>query len=294
MKSLSIFFHDSKPISQLVGLAFLFLLGFILATGLQILCPLGYDSPAAIRMALVMQCISQLFIFCLPALLFVALYKGHAATYIQLDFHRRKWLLAAVAMVIFFLLVPINDWVTWWNDRWNLGSLDAQLRSISDASKTTIAKMLSLTSVGDLLLQIFVVALIPAVCEELFFRGALQKILRQWFGNAHMAIVVTAILFSVAHGDIFGLVPRFLLGLLLGYLFFLSGSLLVNVCAHFFNNALIVVLYHFYNKGMIAANPDTPLQLPWHITLLCTLAAAALFVLYFLSKDKKTPQKKSI
>lgn len=278
----------------MVGLFFLLLVGFILATGLQILFPVGYDSPAAIRLSLVSQCVSQLLIFFLPAVLFVAFYKDHAVSYLQLDFHGRKWVLAGVAVVIFLLLVPINDWITWWNDQWDLGSLDAELRKLSNTSKSTVDKMLSLTTVGDLVLQFFVVALIPAVCEELFFRGALQQILRQWFGNIHVAILVAALVFSVAHGDIYGLVPRFILGLLLGYLFYLSGSILVNICAHFFNNALIVVLYYLYHKGVLSTTPDTPLQMPWLTTLLCTLAAVALFALYFLSKGKKTPQKKSI
>ena len=277
-----------------MGLFFLFLIGFILAAGLQTLLPGGYDSPAAIRLSLIVQCVAQLLLFFLPAVLFVVLYKGSAASYLHLDFRGSKWLFAGVAMVLFLLLVPINDWITWWNDRWNLGSFEEYMRTLSDASKTAVEKMLSLTTVGDLLLQLFVVALIPAVCEELFFRGALQQIFRQWFGNAHVAIVVTALVFSLAHGDLYGLVPRFVLGLLLGYLFYLSGSLLVNISAHFFNNALIVVLYHLYNKGVLLSSPDTPLLMPWLTTLLCTLAAVALFFLYFVSKDKKTPQKETI
>lgn len=277
-----------------MGLFFLFLLGFILASGLQILLPVGYDTPSAIRLNLLVQCLGQLLTFFLPSVLFVLLYKGSIGPYLQLDFHGRKWLLAGVAMVIFLLLVPVNDWITWWNDRWNLGSLEAEMRRLSDASKLAIAQMLSLTSVGDLLLQLFVVALVPAVCEELFFRGAMQQIFRQWFGNVHIAIFVTAILFTLAHGDLYGLVPRFVLGLLLGYMFYLSGSLLVNICAHFFNNALIVILYYLYHKGVLATSPEVPLQLPWLTTLLCTLAAVALFALYFISKDKKNNSKKTI
>lgn len=274
-----------------MGLFFLFLIGFILASGFQILLPTSYGSPSAIRLSLFVQCAAQLLLFFLPAVLFVVLYKDNMQAYLHLDFHGRKWLLAGVAVVIFLLLVPINDWITWWNDQWNLGPLEEEMRRLSDASKSSIEKMLSLTTVGDFLLQLFVVALIPAVCEELFFRGALQQVFRHWFGNSHLAVVVTALVFSLAHGDIYGLVPRFVLGMLLGYLFYLSGSMLVNVCAHFFNNALIVVLYYLYHRGVLISSPEAPLSLPWLTTLLCTLAAVALFVLYFASKDKKIPQK---
>ena len=294
MNNLSLFFRDSKPISQLLGLFFLLLLGFILSMGLQLLSPADFDSPAGIRMSLLLQCLSQLLVFFTPAVLFVILFKGDTCQYLQLDFHGSKWGLALVAMVIFFLLTPVNDWLTWWNEQWDFGSMEETLRRLSDTSKEAVVKMLSLTSVGDLLLQLFVVALIPAVCEELFFRGALQQIFHQCFGNKHVAIFVTALVFTLAHGDMYGLVPRFVLGLLLGYLFVLSGSIIVNICAHFFNNAIVVVLFFLYHKGVIAFDPSMPLGATWLTTLLCTLAAAALFGLYFIGKGPKRLSKNSI
>lgn len=294
MKNLSIFFRDTKPFAQLVGLAFLFLIGFILATGLQVLFPTDFSSPAMIRQALATQGVAQLLIFLMPAVLFALLYQGNLKSFLQLNFQGRKWFLALVAMVLFLLLVPANDWITWWNDHWDLGSLETEMRRLTNASKEAIEKMLTLTSFGDLLLQLLVVALVPAVCEEFFFRGAVQQIFRRWFGNMHVAVIVTAILFSLAHGDLYGLVPRFVLGLILGYLFFLSGSMLVNVCAHFCNNALIVVLYYLYHQGVLATSPDTPLLMPWLTTLLCTLAAVALFILYFSKNDPKNHPQKTI
>ena len=116
------------------------------------------------------------------------------------------------------LLLPINDWLTAWNDQWNLGSYEDSARHITELSKMVVDRMLSLTQPADLLLQLLVIALIPAVCEELFFRGALQQILRQWFDNGYVAIAVTALIFSLVHGDVYGLVPRFVLGLLLFFL----------------------------------------------------------------------------
>lgn len=293
MKNISLFFRDSKPFSQLVGLLFLFVMGFILALGVQMLFPAGYDTPASIRLSLVSQCFAQLLMFLLPAVLFTMLYQGGGKC-LALDFSGRKWLLAGVAVVIFLLLVPINDWLTWWNDHWDLASLEATMRKMSNASKEAVERMLSLTAIGELVLQLFVVALIPAVCEEMFFRGALQQLFVRWFGNNHVAIIVTALVFSLAHGDLYGLVPRFVLGLLLGYLFFFSGSMLVNVCAHFFNNAIIVLLYFFYHKGTLAMSPDAPLQMPWYTTLFCTLAAAILFVQYFVKNGKKDTPEHSI
>lgn len=294
MKNISFFFRDSKPAAQLLGLLFLLLVGFIMATGLQYLFPVSFDTPSAIRWGLLSQCCSQLLIFFIPASLFAWLNYGNIGAFFKCDFHLVRWRLAFVAMVILILLIPLSDWITWWNGRWDLGAMEGGLRKLTQQSEDLVEKMLSLSGAGDVALQIFVVALVPAVCEELFFRGALQQILRQRIGNLHLAILLTALIFSLAHGDIYGLAPRFVLGVLLGYLYCLSGSLLVNVTAHFVNNAIVVVCYCLYHRGVLTASPTEPLLMPWHVTLLCTLAAVALFVIYFAIKSNKAAPKKTI
>lgn len=287
MSRISIFFHDAKPFSKLLGLFFLFLMGFILATGLNNIYPPSFVTPTTIRWSMLMQAISQLMMFLLPAVLFSMLFYDSASPFLKLHFRAEHWKLSLVAVVILLLLVPLNDWITWWNDQWNLGGLEAEMRKMTQMSKDMVGKMLSLTSPSDLVLQILVVAFIPAFCEELFFRGALQQLLQEWFRNAHVAVIVASLIFSLFHGDIYGFVPRFFLGVLLGYLFLQSGSLVVNICAHFFNNALIVVLFYLYNKGVLSTSPEIPLQMSWFTTLVCALSAAALFALYFVKKSTK-------
>ena len=291
MKNISIFFKDSKPIAQLVGLFFLFLLGLIVVGGAQSILHVGGDTPSAIRGQLVFQACSQLLMFFLPAWLFAVLFHGGAASYHKLYADGRYWLLGLIAVVVFLLLMPLNDFLTWWNSSWHFGAFENLIRSYADAATGTVEKLLSLTTTGDLLLQLLVVALIPALCEEFFFRGAIQQTLQSWFGNDHVAIIVTALFFSLAHGDAYGLVPRFLLGLVLGYLFFLSGSMVVNVCAHFFNNAIVVVMYYLFHVGVLSQSPAAPLQLPWLTVLLCTLAALLLFIVYFVKKPSKRQAK---
>ena len=291
MKNISVFFKDSKPLAQLVGLFFLFLVGFIIAGGMQMLLPFAGDTPSSIRGQLAIQGCSQILMFLLPAVLFAVIFHDGAISFYKVFTDGKSWLLGLIAVVMFLLFLPLNDFLTWWNGSWNLGAWDQPLRSMSGDATRVVERLLSLTSVGDLLLQLLVVALIPAVCEELFFRGALQQTLHRWFGNPHVAILVTALFFSLAHGDIFGLVPRFLLGMMLGYLFFLSGSMVVNICAHFFNNAMVVVMFYFYHTGVISQPPTEPMLLPWGMVLMCTLAASLLFAVYFLKKKPKRHTK---
>ena len=256
--------------------------------------PIGGVSPAAVRTELLTQGCSQLLMFLLPALAFAWFYKGNAATFHCLDFGGRKWFLAFVAVVIFVLMMPFNDWLTWWNDHWDLGAREVPFRRVSDESKASVERMLSLSGIGDLVLQLIVVALIPAVCEEFFFRGALQQILRDWFGNKHVAVIVTAVVFTLAHGDLYGCMPRLVLGLLLGYLFFLSGSMLVNVCAHFFNNAAFVIIYYLYHRGILLTGPTSPMLMPWPVVISCGIGAALLIGVYFAKKSVKNETKSNV
>lgn len=292
MKKISVFFVDSKPFSQLVGLCLLLLFGFLMVVGMQILQPMSQSpAPGAIRFNLMWQGCSQLLIFFVPALLFAWLYQRRPAEYLGLDLQGRKWLLALVGVVVMLLLVPINDWLTYWNEQWQMGSVEEVLRRQSQQSKELTQQMLSLTSPGDLCLQLLVVALLPAVCEEFFFRGCLQQVLQRWFGNRHVAVVVTAVIFSLAHGDVYGFVPRLVLGLLLGYLFVFSGSMLVNAFVHFFNNAMVVVMFYLNHRELVLIDPTEPMFFSWTTTIICGLAGLLLFLVYFTEIFKKPRPK---
>ncbi len=289
MAKISLFFKEAKPFAQLVGLFFLFIIGFIIATGIQMLVPIG-DTTSP-QLMLTMQGVSQLFTFLLPALLFAVLYSGNVCGYYHFDMGVKKWVLGFVAIMIVLLLLPVVDYISLWNESWDLGAMDGRMREMTERSQQLIEQMLSTTGVWNLLLQLVVVALVPAVCEELFFRGALQQIMDKWFGNKHVAVIVAAIVFSLAHGDIYGLVPRFMLGVVLGYLFVRSGSILVNICAHFANNAVFVVLYYLYNMGELSVNPSEHILIPWGTALMCMVGSGLLFTVYFVGKRQKESEK---
>ena len=96
-------------------------------------------------------------------------------------------------------------------------------------------------TIWDLFYTILVIAVVPAVGEELLFRGYLQKKLSNLLINTDIAILITAFLFSVIHLDFHAIIPRFVLGILLGYLFYWSGSIWLPILAHFVNNAQAVI-----------------------------------------------------
>jgi len=93
---------------------------------------------------------------------------------------------------------------------------------------------------GILLINLGLMALLPAFAEELSFRGTLQQIL----GNKHLAIWLTAIVFSAIHMQFYGFIPRMLMGAMFGYIFVWTGSLWVPIVMHFTNNSLAVIAYY--------------------------------------------------
>ena len=108
-------------------------------------------------------------------------------------------------------------------------------------SEIIIAAFLNITSIWDLCFTILVMAIVPAIGEELLFRGYLQQKTEILVKNSHIAILVTAFLFSMIHFDPQGLIPRFFLGVLLGYLFYWSNSLWLPILAHFINNSQAIL-----------------------------------------------------
>ena len=234
-----------------------------------------------------LQAVVQLLVFAVPAVAVAMMY--HAGTWRQhigLDFSGRQWRWAMIGVVILLLIYPVNEWLTAWNDGWNLGPIGDRLRQLQQSTEGLIEQFLSVDSVGGLLANLLVVALIPAVSEELFFRAGVQNQLMAWLRNKHVAVLLTAVIFSLGHGEVFAFVPRFVLGALLGYMYVYSGSVVVNMTAHFVNNAIVVVVYWLAARGVIDMDLDAPMDFGWLLIVCCTIAAVALFCVSFLNRRK--------
>ncbi len=116
-------------------------------------------------------------------------------------------------------------------------------------TKAILEHMLAMHSVSDLMLNIVVIALLPAVFEEIFFRGTLQVIMIKWTNNHHVGIWISSIVFALIHFNLEQLLPMVFLALVLGYVFYFSQSIWLNIAIHFFNNALAVLMYYNQNQS---------------------------------------------
>lgn len=176
--------------------------------------------------------------------------------------------LAGIALTL--VSVPLMSWVIEWNANLHLppalADLDHWMRAREDELREVTRLLAQMKSPVDLLTGILGLALIPAIGEELVFRGIMQPTLARWFGDRPgWGIWVTAIIFSAIHTQFLGFFPRMLLGAGFGYLYVWSGRLAAPIAAHFANNALQVVLLYLQQRGAAAIDPDSTaaLPLPW-------------------------------
>ncbi len=242
------------------------------------------------------QVVSQLGIFIIPAFVFAALMSRRIWHYLQMNSLPDSRQVVAVLFLVFAILPGIN-WLMEINAALSLPSwlqgVESWMRASEDEAARLTEAFLATTTPGGLVVNLFIVALMAAVGEELLFRGILQKLFTSWFGNVHLGVLVTSILFSMFHLQFFGFLPRLLLGILFGYMLVWSGSLWLPILAHFINNASAVLVYYFYNRGAI----DTPAEdfgtiqnLP--LLMLSLLASAGLmFIIYHY--QKKTTHEES-
>jgi membrane protease YdiL (CAAX protease family) len=132
-----------------------------------------------------------------------------------------------------------------------------------------------------------VVAILPAIGEELVFRGLIQTEVQRLVRNPHVAIWATALLFSAFHLQFYGFVPRTLLGAFLGYVYYWSGNLWVPIIAHFFNNGLQLVGLYLFQKGIlnydVESNESAPLSIV-ATSLVLTVFLLVFFKNYFFSR----------
>ena len=149
------------------------------------------------------------------------------------------------------LLADLNSRVTLPE---GLASIEHILKQQEEAAAVLTEQFLQADGIGGLLVNIGLMALLPAIAEELSFRGTLQQILEEGQGDkvqrtrVHAAIWVTAFVFSAIHMQFYGFVPRMLMGAMFGYVFLWTGSLWVPVTMHFTNNAIAVVSYYLFDE----------------------------------------------
>lgn len=195
--------------------------------------------------------------FILISLLYIYLTGENAIKVLSLDKAIKSISIASIVIIVFAsgaIISVVNEWNQNLHLPASFAELESGMRNLEDQAKIQTEVFLRTTAFGGFIINLIIVGLLAAIGEEIFFRGVLQNLFFRWSRNPHVAIWVAAFLFSFIHFQFFGFVPRMLMGALMGYLYYYSGSLWSAILAHFINNAATVVAYYLLNKGLIENN----------------------------------------
>lgn len=266
-------------------MAAMLLAGPLFGASLQALPDLltQYANPDAVRLMKYFQVIQSIGLFILPPLLAGFLFTGNSARYLSLD-RIPPMKMTGLSVLLFLVMVPLVNGMIAWNESLKLPEIMAGLEQWMRQTEETAAMLteafMKTETAGGFLFNVLMIAILPAIGEELVFRGALQRILAGWTRNVHVAVFLSALAFSAMHLQFYGLLPRFFLGMVFGYLFVRTGSLWIPILLHFLNNLAALIFGTLAYQGVLSEDAGdlgsgSPLLIV--LSLLLTTALAVYF-----------------
>ena len=227
----------------------------IVAVGIWYMLSMGGLSTASLKW---LQFVQTLGTFAIPPLMCAWWWSG--------DYRPLRWLgldrrpngkVAVLAILIMVCAIPGINLLADLNGRLELPEsldfIEHFLREQEDTAASLTRRFLEADHFGIILINMGLLAVLPALAEELSFRGTLQQVL----GNRHTAIWITAFVFSAIHMQFYGFVPRMLMGALFGYVFVWTGNLWIPMLMHFVNNSLAVLSFYLFDNGTDTNYADT-------------------------------------
>lgn len=276
-------------IVSLIIFGFLGAIVGVIITGLPFNEIMGsdYSNPAVIQNLKILQIFQATGIFIVPPIVASFLFKKSD----YLKFKPTSITKIFISGLLMILALPIINWLAVINQSLILPEFLSGIESWMRAQELTAGKItehfLKADTLSVLLLNLFMMALLPALGEEMLFRGVLQKIFSNMSKNAHLGIWITAFVFSAIHMQFFTFLPRFFMGAMFGYMLVWSGSLWLPITAHFVNNGTAVIVHYFVEKGDINADIETVGQENIsYLVMSVFFVSSGIYYLY--SKSKKT------
>ena len=236
-------------------------------------------NPANVDAVKVMQVVSTIIIFFIPA--FITARIASKQPFERLGFRKGLHINRAVtAILIMLCALPFVGFLAELN---KAIPITASMKKMFDAMESQYAEQVKLMATfktpTDYVIALFIIALMPAIVEEVFFRGAMQSIFMRWFKIPWLVIFITGFIFSAIHFSWYGFIPRVALGMVLGYIFYYTGNLWYSIIAHFFNNALMVtILYWQYTKDK-KIDMEVGDSAPWWAGVISAAILVGLFIL---------------
>jgi len=259
---------------------------------LSLLSAPDYTDSSVINALKIIQILNMAGGLLLPGLIYLWLCAPAASTFEGFK-KSASPLSVSLSVLLVVAALPLIGWASELNSYLSLPEglsflEEWMLRSEKQGELITEA-FLSTTTTTGLLVNIFMIAILPAIAEEVLFRGVLARLFKDWTRNIHIAVILSAFIFAAIHLQFYGFLPRFLLGIALGYLFFWSGSLWLPVVAHFANNFLSVIVEFLFRKGLITTNAENfgMDNAAWLTAVSIVGVTGVLYYIYHLSVGQK-------
>lgn len=240
-----------------------------------------------------LQLVQSIAIFIVPALLAAMLFSAKPRQW--LGFFKPEDKAIVLAILSLIAIQPFITWLAEVNSQITLpnsfAALSEWMQASEKASNTLIFQFLDSSNPSAILFNVFLIAIIPALGEEMLFRGSIQPLLAGILKSKHLAVLLTAILFSAMHLQFLTFLPRFVLGVLLGYMLVYGKSIWYPIAAHFTNNALSLIIFYYYRKYKPELNPLEPT--PGESSLLLAIFSVILLcvLMYYFRKILATRYK---
>ena len=203
---------------------------------------------------------------------------------------------SAISLFLSVILIIVAQPLVGLSNEWNsnltlpewLSFVEKWMKASEQQGDMITEAFLSTTSATGLLVNIFMIAILPAFAEEILFRRALAGLFKDWTKNIHLAVFLSSFIFAAIHMQFYGFLPRFLLGITLGYLFFWSGNIWLPIAAHFTNNFLSVLIEFLFRKGFIHTNAENfgTENAVWLIVISMIGVTGVLYSIHYLSLNK--------
>ena len=245
-----------------------------------------YEDVNVINALKLIQTFSAIGLFIVPSILCSWIFSKSPLDYIYMR-RRPGILLIFLVVIVLFSAVPLINWMVYLNQQLALPSFMWGIENWMKASEKQAAQLteafLKTSSLTGLFANLIIIGLIPAIGEELLFRGVLQRLLSESMKNKHLPIIISAFVFSAMHMQFYGFFPRMMLGILFGYFLLWSNSLWLPIIGHFINNAAAVIFAFYAAKENMPFDQDTIGALPedqFYLVSSAIVSTAFLFLIY--------------
>lgn len=255
-----------------------------------------FTDPKGVGLMKFFQAINQIGIFVMPAFIFGYLVNRRPLSYLHFDRHL-SFSILVLSLILIIVSIPFVNLLVEFNEQLRLprflSNVEKWMRNAEDQAKFLTDIFLKVDTMRGLLVNLFIVAFLASMGEELLFRGVILRLFRELFGNVHLAVILSAVLFSALHMQFYGFLPRTLLGILFGYMFIWSGSLWIPIILHFVFNGISVVAAYLYETGYIQTDFDSlgSNQNSLVIAGSFILSSGLIYLLFRLRKRESMPQQ---